>query len=176
MKLTHRLAAAVALAAPAILLSAAASAAPAHSSVTSAPACGASLETWFAPEGDGFAGGASYVVEFSNIGGATCTVKGYPTIKLTENGTQAGLKATPFGPAPATVTLQPGQTAHIALIIQDAGKFCAPVPTNGLSVQAPGSTQAQDFALTAFGACPGKSTMSVDAINPGTGIPHYTIR
>ena len=176
MKPTHRLAAAIALAAPAILLSAAASAAPAHSSETSAPACGASLETWFAPEGNGFAGGANYVVEFSNIGSATCTVKGSPTVKLTENGTQVGLKATPFGPAPATVTLQQGQTAHIAVIIHDAGAFCQPAPTNGLSVQPPGATQAQDFALTAFGACPGKSTMSVDAINPGTGIPYYTPR
>jgi hypothetical protein len=176
MKLTHRLAAAVALAAPAILLSAAASAAPAHSSVTSAPACGASLETWFAPEGDGFAGGAVYVVEFSNVGGATCTVEGYPTVKLTENGPQVGLKAGLSGPAPAPVTLHQGQTAHVALIIQDAGALCAPVPTDGVSVQAPGSTQGQDFALTAFGACRGKSTMAVDAINPGTGIPGYTIR
>ena len=176
MKLKYRLAAAVALAAPAIVLSAAASAAPAHPGAISAPACGASLETWFAPEGDGFAGGASYVVEFSNIGGVTCTVTGFPTVKLTENGTQVGLKATPSGAAPATVTLHQGQTAHIALIIHDAGAFCTPVPANGLSVQAPGSTQAQDFALTAFGACRGKSTTSVDAVNPGTGIPHYTIR
>jgi hypothetical protein len=126
--------------------------------------------------GHGFAGGAGYVVEFSNIGSATCTVTGYPTVKLTENGPQVGLKATTVGPAPATVTLHQGQTAHIALIIQDAGALCAPLSTNGLSVQAPGSTQAQDFALTAFGACRGKSTISVDAINPGTGIPHYTIR
>ncbi len=175
MKRTHRLAA-VAVAAPAILLSAAASAAPAHSSVTSAPACGASLETWFAPEGDGFAGGAVYVVEFSNTGSATCTVTGYPTVKLTENGNQAGHKATTSGPAPATVTLHPGQTAHVALTIHDAGAICQPVPTNGLSVQPPGSTQARDFGLTAFGACRGISTMSVDAINPGTGIPYYTIR
>lgn len=176
MKLTHRLAAAVALAAPAILLSAAASAAPAHSGRTSAPACGASLETWFAPEGDGFAGGSVYVVEFSNIGSATCTVTGYPTVKLTENGNQAGLKATTFGPAPATVTLHQGQTAHIALIIQDAGALCTPVATNGLSVRPPGNTQSWHFGLTAFGACRGKSTMSVDAINAGIGIPYYTIR
>ena len=176
MKLAHRLAAAVALAAPAILLSAAAAAAPARPGVTPAPACGASLETWFAPEGDGFAGGAGYVVEFSNTGSAACTVAGYPTVKLTENGKPVGLKATTFGPAPAPVTLQRGQTAHVALIIDDAGAFCQPAPANGLSVQPPGTTPARDFALTAFGACPGKSTMSVDAIHPGTGIPYYTFR
>jgi Domain of unknown function (DUF4232) len=174
MKLTHWLAAGVALATPVMLLSAAAAAAPAHPGVTSAPACGTSLETWFAPEGDGFAGGAGYVVEFSNIGSAACTVTGFPTVKLTENGKQVGLKATTTGPAPATVTLKPGQTAHVAVIIHDAGAICAPAPTNGLSVRPPGAAQASDFALTAFGACPGKSTMSVDAINPGTGIPHFT--
>jgi hypothetical protein len=26
----------------------------------------------------------------------------------------------------------------------------------------------------AFGACPDKSTVDVDAINPGVGIPYYT--
>ena len=74
------------------------------------------------------------------------------------------------------MTLRQGQTAHIALIIHDAGALCTPVPTDGLSVRPRGSTPARDVGLTAFGACRGKSTMSVDAINPGTGIPHYTIR
>jgi hypothetical protein len=138
------------------------------------PACRSSLLTWFAPEGDGFAGGASFVVEFSNTGRAACAVKGFPTVKLTENGKQVGLNATTGGTAPATVTLTPGQTAHVALIIYDAGALCHPVPTNGLSVQPPGKTHAWDFPLVAFGACPGKSTLYVDAINPGTGIPLYT--
>lgn len=176
MKWTRGLAAGIALAAPAILLTVAASAAPAHPTVAPAPACRTSLLTWFAPDGNGFAGGAGYVVEFSNTGKATCTVKGYPTVKLTRNGKQVGLKATHFGPAPAMVTLKQGQTAHVALIITDAGAVCRPVPTNGLSVQPPGKTQARDFGLTAFGGCRGKSTMRVDAINPGVGIPLYTIR
>lgn len=177
MKLACGLASVITLAAAAaILLPAAASAAKGRPATTSVPACRASLETWFAPEGNGFAGGASYVVEFSNIGTTTCTVKGYPTVKLTENGRQAGLKAATSGAAPAMVTLQPGRTAHVALIIRDAGAICKPVPTNGLWVQPPGKTQARDFGLTAFGACRGKSTMSVDAVNPGVGIPLYTIR
>jgi hypothetical protein len=148
----------------------------ARPATTSVPACGTSLETWFAPDGDGFAGGASYVVEFSNIGKATCTIRGYPTVKLPENGTQAGLRATTFGAAPATVTLKQGQTVHVALIIRDASAICKPVPANGLRVQPPGKTQARDFRLTAFGARRGKSTMSVDAVNPGIGIPHFTTR
>ena len=113
------------------------------------------------------------MVEFSNIGTATCTVTGYPTVKLTENGTQVGLKATTSGAAPATVTLKPGQTAHVALTIRDAGALCRPLPTNGLSVQPPGKTAAPDFPLSG-GACRHKSTTDVDAISPGVGIPFYT--
>jgi hypothetical protein len=96
-------------------------------------------------------------------------------VKLTENGKQVGLKATTGGTAPATVTLKPRQTAHVALTIQDAGAPWRPVKSNGLSVQPPDKTQASDFPLGAFGACPGKSTVGVDAINPGVGIPFYTI-
>ena len=88
--------------------------------------------------------------------------------RSSENRKQVGLKATTGGPVPATVMLKRGQTAHGALIIRDAGAICKPVPTIGLSVRPPGKTQASDFGLTAFGACRGKSTMSVDAINPGS--------
>ncbi len=177
MKLTRKLTAAIAVAASAVLLPAAAWAAPARTAparTAAAPACTTSLETWFAPQGNGFAGGVVYAVEFSNIGTATCTVIGHPTVKLTENGTQVGLKATTSGTA-ALVTLKPGQTAHVVLTITDAGAICRPLPTNGLSVQPPGTTQARSFPLGSS-ACRHRSTMSVDAINPGVGIPFYTIR
>ena len=178
MKLTRGITAAIAVAASAVLLPAAASAAPARTApartaAAAAPACSTSLETWFAPEGDGYAGGLVYVVEFSNIGTATCTVAGYPTVKLTENGTQVGLKARTSSATPAPVTLKPGQTAHVTLTISDAGASCRPLPTNGLSVQPPGKTQAPNFPLRSS-ACRHKSTTGVTAINPGVGIPHYT--
>ena len=181
MKLTRGLTAAIAVAASAVLLPAAASAAPARTAparahtaaAAAAPACSTSLETWFAPEGDGYAGGVVYVVEFSNIGTATCTVTGYPTVKLTENGTQVGLKARTSSATPATVTLHPGQTAHVVLTIGDAGASCRPLPTNGLSVQPPGNTQAPNFPLRGS-ACRHKSTTRVTPISPGVGIPHYT--
>ena len=139
------------------------------------PACGGNLETWFAPEGDGFAGGAGYVVEFSNVGKAACTVRGYPTVKLTSNGKQVGLKSRDYPSVPVkTVRLNPGQTAHVVLIVTDAGVYCRPVRTNGLSVRPPGSTRAARFQFRG-GACRGKSTLRVDPINPGVGIPFYTI-
>jgi hypothetical protein len=145
------------------------------------PACsstvqyGGSFETWFAsPDGNGWAGGAGYVIEFSNTGTVTCTIKGYPRVALTENGKQVGLKATTYGAAPATVTLTPNATAHVVLLVTDSGALCKPVPSNGLYVKAPGKIQAVDHGFSAFGACPGKSTMRVDRISGGTGIPFHT--
>jgi hypothetical protein len=75
-----------------------------------------------------------------------------------------------------TVTLRPGQTAHVVMALTDAGAICRPHPTNGLSVRPPGSMRSWHFGLVAFGACPGKSTIRVDAINPGVGVPGYTAR
>lgn len=141
-----------------------------------APACGSNLLTWFAPDGNGYAGGAGYVVEFSNIGTSTCTVRGYPTIKLTRNGKQLGLKSRKYGRVPVkTVQLKPGQTAHVVLLVTDPGVICRPIPIDGLSVRPPRSTQARSFQFSG-GACRGRSTLRVDAINPGVGIPFYTVR
>lgn len=138
-------------------------------------ACGSSLLPWFASQGNGYAGGAVYVVEFSNVGKVACSVAGYPTLMLTRNGRQVGPVSqhdARVGPRP--VPLAPGQTAHIVLRVTDAGVFCRPRSTNELSIQPPGS-QARVYDFLG-GACPGRSTLHVDAINPGVGIPYYTVR
>lgn len=140
-------------------------------------ACGSNLLTWFSPQGNGYAGGAGYVIEFSNIGQTACTVRGYPVVTLTENGRRVGLASRNDPSVPVrTVSLLPGQTAHVVLLITDAGAICRPVPTNGLAVWPPGISQTSHFALVAFGGCPGSSTLRVDAINPGVGVPSYTTR
>lgn len=143
-------------------------------SCSASPASGSGFTTWFPPQGDGFAGGVGYVLEFSNTGTSVCKVDGFPKVTVTENGTQVGLKAATGGPAPAPVRLAVGQTAHAVLIVRDAGAVCQPHPTNGLKVQPAGATQPVTFPF-ASSACPGRSTMSVDRISFGTGIPSYTI-
>ncbi len=93
--------------------------------------CRGTLEPWFSPEGNGYAGGAVYVVEFSNIGKSTCTVKGYPTAELTENGRQVGRKSGHDSLiAVKTVKLKPGATAHAVLTISDAGAMLRTPPAN----------------------------------------------
>jgi hypothetical protein len=137
--------------------------------------CGSNLETWFVPEGNGYAGGAGYVVEFSNIGTTACTVGGYPIVTLTQNGTRVGLPSRQNPALPASpVQLAPKQTAHVVLLVTDPGAVCKPHTTNGLTVKVPGSVHAMRFSFTG-GACPGRSTLRVDAINPGVGIPYATI-
>jgi hypothetical protein len=148
-------------------------------SATAAPAlqttCGTNLETWFVPEGNGYAGGAGYVIEFSNIGKSACTVGGYPIVALTQNGTRVGLPSTQNRVMPASpVQLAPKQTAHVVLLITDPGAVCKPHSTDGLTVRVPGSGHAMRFSFVG-GACPGRSTLRVDAINPGVGIPFATI-
>jgi Protein of unknown function (DUF4232) len=144
-------------------------------SCSASAAFGSGFTTWFPPQGDGFAGGVGYVLEFSNTGTSVCTVDGFPKVTLTENGRQVGLKAATSGSVPVPVRLAVGRTSHAVLIVHDAGAICRPHPTNGLRVQPPGATQPVTFPF-AGGACPGRSTMSVDRISFGTGIPSYTIR
>ena len=110
------------------------------------------------------------------INGHVVPRRTWPAVKLTEAGRPVGLKARhdPLVPA-RTVRLGPGKTAHVVLFITDAGALCRPTPTNGLSVRPPGGAPPARFPLVA-NACRGKSTLRVDAINPGVGIPFYTVR
>jgi hypothetical protein len=160
-----------------VLPAASASGAPAKAAV---PACkaesgaaGTTLVDWIGLPGNGFAGGVVIPLEFSNTGTHTCTLHGHPGVSaIGSNGKQVGEPATWTGTA-STVTLKPGATAHAILIVHDAGAFCKPVSTSYLRVYAPGQTVAWPLPLSG-GACPGKATMGVDAVHPGTGVPFYT--
>jgi Protein of unknown function (DUF4232) len=73
-----------------------------------------------------------------------------------------------------SVTLRPGGTAHVLLVVVDAHLLCAhPVKTTDLRVFPPGQTRAQAVPFASLG-CPGKSVLNVDSIHPGTGIPGYS--
>lgn len=169
-------AAAAGLCLPAVLLlGETASAAPAHV-VPAQCASSSILETWFAPEGDGFAGGVGYVAEFSNIGHATCTVQGWPVLKLTRNGHQIGLRARNNGSSAPLVTLKVGQTAHAVFTITDASNICTPVATNAITISQPAEPQETSpvsFRLPSA-ACPHVATIHTNPIRPGIGIPRFT--
>ncbi len=178
-RLSRRLIAGVGLATSAILLPTAALAAAAGTggpAVTATPTCtAASTAVWLGIPDDAAAGHSYWQLEISNTGKGTCTFYGYPGVSaLNYKGNQVGLPATRSG-AKQLVTLAPGGTAHVVLVIVDPGALCSnPVNAVLLRVYAPGQTSAHLVPLS-FQVCPGKSNLRVDAVHPGTGIPGYTI-
>jgi len=133
------------------------------------------LGVWVAADyGQGAAGSTFIPLEFTNVGGQTCTLHGFPAVAaLDRNGTQ-------LGPAairnhlftPPTVTLAPGQTAHAVLqYIQAVATNCPAaqqVPAYELHVNPPNRTIA-DHALFDFETCPGNTVyLTVTAIRAGT--------
>jgi hypothetical protein len=187
MKLTspagRRLAVGVSLACAAVLLPAAALAASgghaAQSRVTAArvvaaPCHAAATEVWNAAQSNGAAGTIYWEFEISNIGHSACTLFGYPGVsEINIHGHQVGLPATHSG-TKLLVTLAPGGTSHFLLAVHDAGAFCVhPVTGSTLRVFPPGQKTSQLIEFPEA-MCPHKSTMHVDAVHPGTGIPFFS--
>jgi hypothetical protein len=125
-----RLAGAVAIASAAALMPVAAfaaagsPAAPARAAGT--PRCATSgLVVWLdVPPGNHYAGGAYYYLEFTNLSGHACTLRGYPGVSAVSlGGRQLGSPAGWGGPAPTTVRLASGATATADLRIADPGDY-----------------------------------------------------
>jgi len=179
MKITRtRTAAAAALlafagsAAAAPAATAGAAAAPA---AAASPACtAASLSTWVnADQASGAAGTIVYPLEFTNIGGHACTIRGYPGVSATSStGHQLGDAAARQTLYPAaTVTVPAGGTVHADLFYGDAEvstSGCKPEAASLLKVYPPG----QKTARTAFFSLPacaltGHVYLRVSVVRPG---------
>jgi hypothetical protein len=81
--------------------------------------------TWLnVPPGHDYAGGAFYDLEFTNLSGHACTLRGYPGVSAVSlAGRQLGSPAGWAGPRAATVTLASGATATAVLQITDTGLY-----------------------------------------------------
>jgi Protein of unknown function (DUF4232) len=185
-RLARRVGAAITAACTAILLPAAALAAPAHpgsaSAPTALPQCTAGdLTTWAGIPGDGSAGHTNFQLELSNTAGPTCTLFGFPGVSAVgRNGHQLGNAAIRNASHRAQLVVLPrGATAHVELAITDITVFsrssCRPVTAAGLRVIAPGSFVSQTVPLT-FRACAkhGPDYLSVTTTISGTGIPNFS--
>jgi hypothetical protein len=144
MKLTQLAArkaiAAAAITGAAVLLPAAALAATAGSSApASTPGCATSgLVVWMNTQGDGYAGGVYYTLNFTNLSGHACTLHGYPGVSaVTLSGRQIGSPAGWGNTKPGTVTLANRATATASLQASDPanyGTMCflpGPAPSPG---------------------------------------------
>jgi hypothetical protein len=76
------------------------------------------------PPGNGYAGGAYYDLEFTNLSGHACTLHGYPGVPaVSVTGRQLGSPAGWGRPTTTTVTLSNGATATAKLDIADTGTY-----------------------------------------------------
>ncbi len=149
-----------------------ASAAPRASSVPRVAACTTGgLVEWMDTDGNGAAGTIFYTLEFTNLSGHTCTLRGYPGVSgITLSGAQIGSAADRDGTSPVrTVTLREGKTATALLGIVDTGDFsrsaCRPTTAAGLRIYAPNQTVPKSIPFP-FSACARSAThyLKIEAI------------
>jgi hypothetical protein len=89
---------------------------------------------------DNSAGHFHGVLTFTNTGAAACSMNGYPIVYMGQEqaeGTQGAASTDDTSSTPALVTVAPGEAAHAATTITDAGVVCDPVDTTYLVAAPP---------------------------------------
>jgi hypothetical protein len=127
--------------------------------VAGVPSCQtAGLVVWLNTNGNGAAGSVTYNLEFSNLSGHTCTLRGYPGVSA------VGLRGQRLGSAAThgtnfkvkTITLKSGDAATAALQIVEAGNYpaskCHLTTAAGLRVFPPNQTASKTVPYP-FPAC-----------------------
>lgn len=175
--------AAVTLAANATLIATGALVAPAGAAT---PACTATNTfVWAADIGSGTAGTTYYVIEFSNVGTAKCTLRGFSRVwAVNSTGARVGQPSTNVTTQVTVplVTLAPKATAHEVLGAADPGALCGGKSVNGtgLRVVPPGQSLPspagerdwiENFPLS---VCASVSSLRLEPVRAGVGIPLYT--
>jgi hypothetical protein len=173
-----RTAVAVALAAAALLVAAAplASAAPpATQSRAAAPACKTSQLVIWIFNGQGAAGSFYYELNFTNLGGSTCTMRGFPKVFGVDlQGKRVGLDFAHEPGKQKLVTLPGGgsETATATLRVVEAGNFspaeCHPTKIAGVRVVPPGQSASKvvPFPSETCAQEPTESAASVGPVGP----------
>src|SRR5579884_4050743 len=142
---------------PAVALASAGS--PARSGAATAQECATSgLVVWINTMGNGAAGNVAYQLQFTNLSGHACTLRGYAGVSGVDlRGRQLGAPATRSPGLPIRrVTLTSGATAMETILIAEVDNFprraCGQVTAAGLRIYPP-----DQFASTVvpfpFGAC-----------------------
>ncbi|MGH3149297.1 MAG: DUF4232 domain-containing protein [Streptosporangiaceae bacterium] len=140
-------------------------------SATAAPACATSALLVRLGVAEGYAGGADYVIDFTNQSGAACTMYGYPGVSLVSGPpyAQIGLAAQRDSTAPVKlVTLIPGAMATALLRVADALNYpsgtCRPVTATHLRVYPPNQTAPVYLASTPRGCAALVQTLFIGAV------------
>ena len=110
-------------------------------------------------QGAGGGAGSSYpYLVLTNSGSRTCTLRGYPGVSLRHGDTQIGAAAERDRTVGAsTITLQPGQSAHSALRIVNAGNFdssdCTPTDADTMLIYPPDQKESISIDATGITGC-----------------------
>jgi hypothetical protein len=110
---------------------------------------------------DGTAGSTYRSIIFTNTGGSTCTLRGFPGVSYVagDDGHQVGPAADWAGPVGNAVRLAPGGRATAQLQLVDVLNYdtavCRPTPVRGLRIYPPGERAAVFVAAPGTG-CAGK--------------------
>jgi uncharacterized protein DUF4232 len=123
------------------------------------PACHTGgLVIWMDTQGNGTAGTIFYTLNFTNLSGHTCTLRGFPGVSAVNlGGARIGRAAgRDAGQTVRTITLAAGHTAHATLGIVDTGALpnCRPTTASGLRVFPPNQTRSKVIPFP-FSACRG---------------------
>jgi hypothetical protein len=114
------------------------------------------LVIWLDTQGDGTAGTIFYTLNFTNLSGHTCTLRGYPGVSAVNLGGHiVGSAASRLTGHPVrTITLRNGRTAAATLGAVDTGALptCAMTTAAGLRVFPPNQTASRTIPFP-FPAC-----------------------
>lgn len=125
----------------------------------------------------GAAGSVYQVIDFTNIGTASCSLYGYPGIALAGGSpvTQIGMAASRSPQAgPALVTLKPGDVANTLLRITTAQNYptskCSPVASTYLQIYPPNQTTPIYLGYKSTGcSATGVNLLTVSVVQSGAG-------
>ena len=116
------------------------------------------LVIWLDTPGNGTAGSVYYHLDFTNLSGHACTLRGYPGVSAVGfAGQRIGTPAARMTAHVRTRTLAQGDTAAVLLRVVDAGNYpasrCHRTTAAGLRVYPPGDTVSKvvPFPLQACG-------------------------
>jgi hypothetical protein len=155
----------------AAITAASVAAVPAAVGATTPPCETGGLVIWMNTQGNGTAGTIFYTLNFTNLSGHSCTLRGFPGVSAVKlNGGQLGKPGSrDTGQTVKTITIGKGRTAHATIGIVDIGALpnCPATTAAGLRVFPPGQTASKVIPFP-FPACGSSSSPVFLRIRPVT--------
>jgi hypothetical protein len=129
-------------------------------------------------DSEGTAGTMYRALVFTNTGGRTCTIQGFPGVSFVagDDGHQVSEAAVWIGEKGPVVALKPSMTATAPLGFVNIGVFdpetCQPTPVRGLRVYPPHDTASEfvPFETTACAGTPPSNHLKVGTVHEGSGL------